>query len=426
MIGQTGTEQMSGVAIVNQILLIFNLAVFGAVSGAGIFTAQYYGCKDHEGVRNTFRFKLIICAVITAIGILILAFFGGDLISLFLKGDDAGFSKEDALKYGTQYLLVMLVGLAPFALEQAYSSTLRECGETVVSMKAGVVAILVNLVLNYILIFGKLGAPELGVMGAAVATVISRYVQMIIVIVWTHRHSEAMPFIKNAYRKFHIPMNLVGRISIKGIPLMFNEILWAAGMAMLNQSYSLHGMDAVSAISIASTLSNLYNVVFIALGDSIAIIVGQQLGRGDFEGAKDTDRKMITFSVLLCIGLGVLLAISAPFFPLFYDTTSGVRSLATSYMFVSACYTPIWGCMHAMYFTLRSGGNTFITFLFDSAVLWVIIVPVAYVLSRMTSIALIPMYAIIESTNIAKAVLGYCLIKKGVWLNNIVDFAEDN
>lgn len=420
MVGQTGTEQMSGIAIVNQFFFVFNLAVFGAVAGAGIYSAQFYGKEDHEGVRYTFRFKLYICVGITVIGILVLSLFGENLIQMFLKGDDKGLSLEDAMMYGKRYMEIMLLGLLPFTIEQAYSGTLRECGQTVVSMKAGIVAIGVNLILNYVLIFGKFGAPCMGVEGAAIATVVSRYVQVAIVIIWTHRHSKEMPFIVGAYKSLRIPAALTGNIIMKGLPLLVNEVLWSAGITMMNQCYSLRGLDAVAAINISSTINNLFNVAFVALGDAIAIVVGQQLGAGEFEEAKDTDRKLIVFSGLLCVGLGIVLFTLAPVFPRFYNTTAGVKQLAVSFMRVSALFIPVWGLTHAIYFTLRSGGKTFVTFLFDSVYMWCAVYTVAFLLSRKTSMSVIPMYFCVQSVDIIKVIIGSILVKKGIWINNIV------
>ncbi len=420
MVGQVGTEQMSGIAIVNQLMMVFNLAIFGAISGAGIFTAQYYGCENHEGVRNTFRFKLYVCVGITAIGILIFSVFGESLIRLYLQGEGNGLSIEDALVYGKKYLKIMLIGLIPFSVEQAYSGTLRECGETSVSMRAGVAAVAVNLTLNYLLIFGKFGFPALGVEGAAIATVISRFIQVGIVILWTHTHKERMPFIKGAYRRPVVPGRLTGQIILRGAPLMVNEILWAAGIAALNQSYSVCGLDAVAAINISSTITNLFNVVFIAFGDAIAIVVGQLLGAGKYDEAKDTDRKLITFSVMLCLGIGALLAVLAPLFPRLYNTTDGVRRLAVQFMRVSALFMPSAAFMHAAYFTLRSGGKTIVTFLFDSVFLWFISVPVAYALSRYSGIPVVMIYLSVQSLDLIKCAVGFVLVKKGVWINRIV------
>ncbi|MDE6529609.1 MAG: MATE family efflux transporter [Lachnospiraceae bacterium] len=425
MVGQIGTEQMSGIAIVNQLLMVFNLAIFGAVSGAGIFTAQFYGKKDHEGVRHTFRFKIYIAILITLLSILILVLFGENLVEMYLLGEDKGLSIEEAMRCSRAYLLVMYFGLLPFAIEQAYVGTLRECGETVVPMIAGVIAVVLNLGLNYVLIFGKLGCPALGVTGAALATIISRFVEAAIVIIWTHRHREKMPFIVGAFSSWKVPGVLTKQIIRRGTPLMINEVMWAAGIAMITQCYSMSGFDAVAVGNIASTISNIFNISFIAFGDAIAIVVGQHLGAGRFEEAKDTDTKLITFCVVLCIVLGAVLYMVAPLFPELYKTTDEVKALAARFLRVSALFMPVWAFMHASYFTLRSGGKTIITFLFDSVYLWVIAYPVAYVLSRYTGMSLIPMYACVQSIDIIKCIIGFILVKKGVWINNIVT-AEKN
>lgn len=420
MVGRLGTEQMSGIAIVNQLMMVFNISIFGAISGAGIFTAQFFGCKDQKGVQHTFRYKLYICALLTLIGILLLVFFGENFIMLYLHDEGGGQSLEAALQYGKQYLAVMLIGLVPFALEQVYAGTLRECGETVLPMKAGIVAVLVNLVLNYLLIFGNFGFPKLGVVGAAVATVISRYVQVAIVIIWTHTHKDRMPFAVGLYKSWSIPSALVGKITLKGMPLLINEVLWSMGMAILTQCYSVRGLDTVAALNISSTITNLFNVVFMAMGTSVAIIIGQLLGAGKMEEAKDTDTKLIAFAVACSVVIGAVLAVTAPIFPMLYNTTDSVKGLAASLMRVAAAYMPIISFMHATYFTLRSGGKTVITFLFDSAYLWAVSIPLAYVLSRFTGLPIVPLYLCCQMIDIVKAAIGFVLVKKGVWLNNIV------
>lgn len=420
MIGRVGTEQMSGIAIVNQLLLVFNLAIFGAISGAGIFGAQFFGHGDIKGVKHTFRYKVYICMGLVIAGIAIL-FFGGDsLIMLYLHGDGNGEILETTLMYGKQYLIVMLLGLLPFALEETYASTLRECGKTVVPMVAGVIAVFVNLILNYLLIFGKFGFPVMGVGGAALATVISRYVQLLIVVVWTHAHVEEVAFAAGLYRGFSVPGKLVGKITVKGIPLMFNEIFWSAGMAVLMQCYSVRGIEVVAGMNISSTFTNLFNVVFMSMGGAISIIVGQLLGADKLEDAKDTDIKLIAFSVGSCVIMGGLLFLLAPLFPQIYNTTDEVKHLATAFLRVGAVYMPMHAFMHATYFTLRSGGKTIITFLFDSVYLWTVSAPLAFVLSRYTDMPIVSLYVCCQLIDIIKCVIGFVLVKKGVWIHNIV------
>lgn len=420
MIGRIGTEQMSGAAIVNQLLFVYNLCLFGGVSGAGIFTAQYAGQKDHEGVRQTFRYKLWLVVILTIITVVLLIVAGEPLIGLYLKGEGSAEALEATSRYGMQYLWIMLLGLPAFMISQVYSSTLRECGETVPSMKAGVIAVLVNLVFNYLLIYGKFGFPELGVQGAAVATVLSRYVEVAIVMIWTHTHTERMPFAKGLYSTLKVPVNLTKKILIKGTPLLLNETLWAAGMAMLTQCYSVRGLNVVAAQNIANTINNLFNVVFIALGDSVAIVVGQLLGAGEMKKAKDTDNKMIVFSVMCCTVVAVVMLFVAPFFPRLYKTSGEAQKLAMQFIMVMAIFMPQNAFLHAAYFTLRSGGKTIITFLFDSVFVWCVSVTIAYSLSRFTALPVLAVFTMVQLGDILKCIVGFILVKKGVWMQNIV------
>nr|WP_289766998.1 MATE family efflux transporter [uncultured Acetatifactor sp.] len=420
MVGRIGTEQMSGIAIVNQLLMVFNLAIFGAISGVGIFSAQFFGCKNHQGVRHTLRFKIYVCMGILVLGIFALVAGGEQLIMLYLHGEGNDQALQATLAYGKEYLWVMLAGLFPFVIEEVYASTLREGGETKVPMIAGVVAVLVNLALNYLLIFGKFGFPELGVVGAAIATVISRYVQAAVVIVWTHRNPDKMPFIVGAYRELRVPVQLTWNITKKGTPLMFNEILWSAGVAIMTQCYSTRGLDAVAALNISTVISNLFNVVFVAMGSAVSIIVGQLLGAGKMEEAMDTDRKLIAFAVLSSVAIGAVVVLLAPLFPQLYNTSDEVKRLAALLLRVAAVCMPVFAFLHTTYFTLRSGGKTIITFLFDSVFLWCVSIPVAYVLSRHTGMAIAALYLSCQMLDLIKCVIGYILVKKGVWLNNIV------
>ncbi len=421
MVGRVGTEQMSGVAITNQLMFVFNICVFGAVSGAGIFTAQFYGCDNNKGIRDTFRFKIISCAAICVIGLLVFAIWGEDLIQMYLHGDNIEGSLAATLGYAKDYLWIMLLGLIPFTIVQAYAGTLRECGETMLPMKAGIFAVLVNLLFNYILIFGKFGAPVMGVTGAAIATVISRFAELLVVVLWTHKHTDRFPFMIGAYHSMRIPGTLALNILKTGMPLLVNEALWSAGMAGLMQCYSVRGIDVVAGMNISTTISNLFNVIYISLGNAVAIIIGQLLGAGRMEEAKDSDRKLIFFSVVSCVAVGLVLAAVSPYFPMLYNTSEEVRRLATWFICVAALCMPLYSCTNATYFTLRSGGKTMITFFFDSGFVWVVSIPVAYLLSRYTQTPIVLLYLICQSLELIKSAIGLILVKKGVWIHNIVE-----
>lgn len=420
MVGQVGTEPMSGVAIVNQLLFVFNLCIFGGLAGAGIFTAQFYGKKDNQGIAESIRGKIYIAAGVLAIALFILIAYGEELIMQFIHEGEEGLDMAATLEYGKDYLKVMLLQVFPFAVMQIYSSTLRETGETVLPMKAGIVAVLVNLTGNYILIFGKLGAPELGVVGAAIATVISRYAECLIVVIWTHTHRQRCPYIREVYRSPRIPAELVRKIVFMGLPLLVNELLWSGGMTMLNQCYSVRGLEVVSAMNISTTVSNLFFCAFFAMGNTVAIMVGQLLGAGKLEQAVEEDRKLIAFAVVLCAAVGVVMAALAPAIPQIYNTTSTVKRLAENLLLVVSVTMPVHGFNNACFFTLRSGGKTIITFLFDSVYLWVLCVPLAFILSRFTAVPILPLFIAVQLPDLVKAAMGYVMVKKRMWVKNLV------
>lgn len=424
MVGIIGTEQMSGIAIVNQLIFVFNLCIFGGMSGAGIFTAQFYGKGDEEGVRYTFRFKIYIALAITMIGIMVFGFAGDDLIRLFLHQSGEAGDIDATFRYASQYIDVLLIGLLPFAISQAYAETLRETGETVLPMKAGIAAVLVNLIGNYIFIYGKFGAPRLGVIGAAAATVASRFVELLIIVVWTHTHKEKNGFIRHAYSSMRIPGALTWKIICKGTPLLLNETMWSAGMTVLMQLYSFRGLSVIAALNISSTISNLFNIIFIAMGNSIAIILGQKLGAGKTEEAREYSVKLITFSVLCCLASGALMALIAPLFPQIYNTTDEVKRLACSLIRIAAYCMPMYAFQNSCYFTLRSGGRTFITFLFDSVFVWTASIPLAYVLIHFTSMPITPLYVCCQMIELIKCLIGFILVKRGIWIRNITVTSE--
>lgn len=420
MVGQVGSMQMSGVSIVNGLIFVFNLCIFGACSGAGIFTAQYYGSQDNNGIRYTLRFKFIICVLLSAVGIGIFLLAGSPLIQLYLTGEGDPAEAAQVLQYGHEYLKIMIWGLIPFALANAYSSTLRETGKATLPMIAGIAAVLVNLALNYVLIFGHFGAPRLGVNGAAIATVVSRYVELAIVAVWSHTHTAECPFFAGVYRSAAIPKALLSRIIRKGMPLLLNEALWSTGVAILNQCYSTCGLEVVPAMNIANTLGNLASVVFLACGNSVGILMGQVMGSGCPKSeVRDINRKLLFTSVSLSIVFAVLLFVLSYYFPRLYNTTDSIRHLATALNQICAIMMPFNAFLNATYFTLRSGGKTTVTFLFDSGFMWACCIPVAFLVSRFTPISILPLFLICNGLDLIKCFVGTWMLKKGDWIQNL-------
>ena len=420
MVGRCGTDSMNGVSIFSQLFFVFILCVWGSSCGAGIFTAQFFGKGDHKGVRDTFRIKLYLVGIATIAGAAVFLLFGEYFMEKFIHESDSVGDPVATMRHAKDYMMIMLIGMIPTALGMVYAGTLRDIGETSVPMKAGFVAVFVNLILNYLLIFGKFGFPELGVKGAAIATVVSRFVESGIEIVWTHTHKEKCRFIDGAFASFKVPVSLVKKIVIKGIPLAANETLWSLGLTMLNQSFSLRGIAVVAAINITNTMANLFNVFLFAIGESISILAGQLLGAGKNEEAKSTANRMIALSFVVSAVIGGVLVLFKDLFPAFYNTENEVKNFAANFIMQTGVFLPVLAVVHGCYFTLRSGGKTFITFLFDSVFVWVFIVPAAFVLTRYTAMGIIMIYLIVKCLDLIKCAIGIVLVRKGVWVNNIV------
>lgn len=423
MVGRLGTEPMSGVAIVNQIIFIFNLTIFGGMSGASIFGAQYYGKGDMDGLRHTLRFRLIFAVAFGALGILALIFFGDSFFMLFLSSEASTPEQIAAtLGHAKSYMWIMLWGLLPFAVSNCFASVLKDTGETFIPMVASVISIVVNLALNYLLIFGSFGFPRMGVSGAALATVIARYIEAAYLILETLRHKKRFPFIEGAFRSLRVPLPLVKRIAATGTPLMLNESLWSMGISMINACYAARGLSAVAASNINGTAFNLFSLLLMSMGNAVAIICGQRLGAGDIEGAKDSVRKLTAFGVMLNVAMGLLLIACSSLIPMIYNTEEGVRLLAARMLIISGAFLPLGAITNCSYFAIRSGGRTFITFLFDCAYTWVVCLPTAFILSRFTTLSLPWMFFLVQCVDSGlKAAIAVVMIRSGIWAKNLVN-----
>ncbi len=422
MVGRIGTDPMSGVAIINQLVFVLNLTMFGGLSGIGIFAAQFYGKGDEEGIRYTFRIQCYLAAILLAIGYVVFVVFPEPLITLYLHQDGGVGNIADTMMYAKQYLAVLMIGFVPFAITQVYSTTLKSGGETVVPMQASMAAVVLNLLGNYLFIFGNLGMPRLGVVGAALATVMARFAEAIYIVTWTHTHANKQPFIKGVFRSFYVPAELLKQCTIKGMPLLINETLWSSGQAALSQNYAMRGLSVVAAYNISSTLGNVCNVAFIAMGVAIGIILGQKLGTGDTDTVMDDARRLSRFSVYICFVTSAIMILFSGIFPKIYNTSDEIRALATGMIIITAICMPIDAYANALYFTLRSGGKTMITFIFDSGFSWVVAVPAAYALVHFTELTILPIFAIILCLQLIKCVIGYVMVRKGIWIQDITAY----
>lgn len=417
MVGQTGTASMSGVAVVGQLFFIFYLVIFGTVSGPGIFCAQFWGAGEERSFKAAFRYKLATSLAMCLVCMAVLAGTGKPLIGLYITGGEAETAQVAA--YAESYLRVMLWGMIPYTVAMVYATTLREAGHAVVPMAASWSAVAVNLFLNWVLIFGHLGAPAMGVRGAALATVISRLVELSVCVGWSHRHKEQVLFTRNILEGAPMPKALLAEMFRRSMPLMLNEALWCLGSATLTQIYSTRGITVMAALNIALVLFDVFTAIAFSVGSTIGILVGQELGAGQTEQAVDTDRKLLAFGVALSAVIALGMAAASGLFPRFYNTTGEVRALAAALIRIMAFYLPLDCFANGSYFTMRSGGRTLVTFLFDSCFAWAVNVPVAWVLAHRTAFGILAVYALSLSTVLIKCVIGAVLIHKRYWVNTL-------
>ncbi len=425
MVGSLGTEAITAVSIVSQLIFVFSLAIFGGLSGPGIYGAQFYGQQNIEGFRNTVRIKHIISAVCLLIGMSAFIFGGDKLISLYLQGESNSVDPVLTMEYAKQYLNIMLVGLPPFAITQIYATSLRETGESIKPMIAGVASVVIDVLFNYLLIYGNFGMPRLGVKGAAIATVIARFVEMFVVVIWSFACRKKYTFLLGLYRTLLIPKDIFVRVIKKGIPIFFNEFFWAGSLAALTQCYSIRGLEIVAGLNISNVICNLLNVVFVALGSAVGILVGQILGASEYKKAKSDAFSLMWFTGAVSFALTIVLILLSGVFPTFYDTTEQVRFYAQWFIVITALFFPVQGFLNALYFTLRSGGKTLITFLFDSVYSWCVAVPISAVLCNFTQLPILCIFAVVQAADIVKVIVGYVLIKKEVWISNLVEKTAD-
>ena len=430
MVGSLGEESLSAVSVVNQILMVFNLTIFGGLSGVSIFGAQFAGKGDLDGMRQSFRAKMYFGVIAVILGIALLWGFDESFIGIFLAGEADAARRALALSEALDYLHIMIFGLCPFMLVQVYAGSMREMGKTVATMVGSVIAILTNLVLNFLLIypvrelsvFGltfTIWGAGMGVRGAALATVISRFVEMFVVLIYAHLHQYRYSFLQGAYRSGHVSMNLLKKIAITGTPLMLNEVLWSLGMTFINQCYSTRGMTALAALNITSTAWNLFCIIMFAMGNAVSIMVGQCLGQGDTKAARDTDTKLIFITIVSHIVLGGMLAAMAGIIPNWFAVTEEAKRLASQTLVIAGISLPIHAFLHATYFTIRSGGKTFVTFLFDSVYTWCVPAVLAFVLSRYTGASVVTMYFCIQFIDVAKLVIGLFMLRSDFWANDL-------
>ncbi|MGE0003779.1 MAG: MATE family efflux transporter [Candidatus Izemoplasmatales bacterium] len=416
MVGSIGKEALSGVTVINQLYSIILFVTFGAVGGAGVLTAQYFGAKDHDKLRQTFRFKIIIALSIAIFSFLVFSFFGDSLAQIYSKN-------PVILAYANDYVSIIRWSMIPWAMTVAISTTFRDTKVTLPLMLISLFAIVVNSGFNYLFIFGAAGFPTWGVRGAAFATLLARLIEMMLMVMLLmgrgkifHTKIRDLPKINRT---------VLSAIFAMAIPLTLNELLWSGGQSVFLALYATRGDVALASMSIANSVSNLLFIAFGGIGTATAVLVGNTLGENKLGLAKANSLKLIAFSVSFAVFSGLILFGLSFFILDIYNVDELTKSIARSVIRLNALFIPVFSYNVNMYFTLRSGGDTRSTLMMDSGYMWLISIPIATAIAFLTQVPVILMFFFVQFLDIPKMIFATMRYRKGHWVRNLA-LHQDN
>lgn len=411
MVGQLGDAAIGGVAAVNRYFLILNGGMFGLTSAVAIFIAQFYGARNEEKLRESFRFS-IVSSYVVILPFFIIAF-------LFPKAILSFFTKDAALiEAGIEYLRYACYTFLPIGVSMSISGAMRCIGETKIPLICSVISVITNTLLNYCLIFGHFGMPNLGVAGAALATLVARLVEMSLLLVMLK--IEEFPFKTRLQDLFVIDAGLMKQISLKAAPLAMNEILWSSGNAVMLKFYGTRGGVVLSGNAICGTFTDIFYTLFSGMSVATTIMVSQPLGANELEKAKDNGYRMVGVASLLALCLSFMMITTIFIVPLLYASASQeVLNIAKSMIIVQAICFPIYTLNIQSFNVLRAGGDAKSTLILDSGFMWAFTIPMLAIFAYFTDINIYLLFALGRGSELVKLVLSFILLKKENWVVNL-------
>jgi putative MATE family efflux protein len=386
------------------------LAIFGLLEGAGVFIQQFTGKKDYDRIRDCYRFKIISSFIFLLIIIPLIYIFGHHLVWQYCKSDT---NRNLIFNEAMDYLRLIAISYIPFTIGYIYSTTYREMGLTKYAMYSSIVALVVNTILNLVFILGL----KQGAKGAAYATIISRICEMLFLIGLSRL--KKFLFFRNAFKPFKFEKGIVKKILSKSYLLFINEIGFALGNILQTLAFSQRD-GVLAAISVLTTISNIITILIQGLSVGIGVIVGQDLGQGDFVKARDDNKKLSFLGIYLSLFTGLILVATSFVLPnIFKEIDNEQKKIATKLIIIYGVLL-FANCLSIIYYyTLKAGGRTFETLILDTGFMLVVYVPVSWILAMATNLNIIYIYLIVRGLDILKSVLGFILVKRGKWLQNL-------
>ncbi len=412
MVGRLGDASIAAVGLANQIFFLLNFTLFGINSGAAIFTAQYWGAHDVPAIRKV----LGVCLLLGLAACLLFS-----VVALGFPRLALGFYSSDpaVIELGSGYLRIVGFSYLATTITLCYTAILRSTGVIRLPVVLGIAALCINTGLNYLLIYGNFGFPRLGVQGAAVATSIARILECLALLGYTYlSHSPAaarpreMTAFDFQYLKtyFHVTA-----------PVVINEILWSLGTSFYSAIYAHVGTEAVAAYNVAITILNLSTVLFVGISTACGILVGHAIGAGQPERAYQHARRSLMLGAGLAVVVGVLLFLVRDLALSVYSLSEGGMRAAHDILGVLA-FAVIFRALNPTIIVgiLRSGGDTRYSAVLDTAAVWVVALPLAYLGAFVLELPIAGVVICAMAEGLFKMTIGLFRVASRKWINTLV------
>lgn len=411
MIGNLGDTAIAAVGLSNQFFFLYVLILFGVNSGTGIFVSQFLGKKDIKNIKKVLGISIIIGSIVSFVFMLLGLGFPNKIIKFFVKDNYV-------IDLGSKYLRIAVISYIFTAISFSYSFASRSIGKAKIPMITSIIALAINTSLNYILIFGKLGLPNLGVKGAAIATLISRIVELILLLVLIYKNNDVL----NARIKEMIGFNyeFLKKYFKTTYPVIINEGLWALGMTMYMKAYGMIGTEAVTSVQISNTIQSIFMVVTFGVGNACGVMIGSSIGAEEYDVSFDYSKKFSIISSTLGFILGMLLIMFSPFIVKFYNITDEVYFNTLNIIKIMGLFMAIKMFNATLIIgILRGGGDTKYSMFLEITGVWLIGVPLAFIGAKF-KLPINIVILLVYTEEIFKCIIGTKRIISKKWMKNVI------
>lgn len=411
MIGTLGETTIAAVGLANKVFFVFNLLVFGVVSGSGVLAAQYWGNKDVKNIRKVLGLAMLI-SLTGSLCFLIPSQVNPEMVMRIFTTSDG------AVAIGAAYLTVVALSYPFTAVTNTYVAMMRAVGQVKAPVAISCMTICINIVFNYILIFGHFGAPALGAVGAAIATLIARIAECAAII--SAVYYSRSPIACHVKELFGYSRVFVRQFLATCSPVIANEFMWGLGTTMYSLAYGRMGDQAVAAITIATTIQDIVVVLFQGLSAATAVILGNEMGAGKLKRAEQYATNFLILQFLVTLAaMALCFSIRGPVIGM-YNITPEVARDVNLCLIVFILYMPfkMFNFVNIVG-VLRSGGDTKVCLFIDTSGVWAIGIPMAFIGGLYLRQPIYIVYAMVMFEEAYKALLGYIRYRQKKWLRNL-------